>query len=280
MKKLLIATTALTAFAGAAYAEVSLSGKAQAGIHGPTDDLDVYSSIDLDITMSGTSDNGIEFGATMDINAGDKFDTADFEDDDPEGGTAGLGSVYISGDLGKLSFDHDGIDDLYDDDYGGHDVKYEGTFGGLSVNITGDVNDSSSDSAYSANFGYSIAGLALDVDYSNLNDGAFDVDAAYTIADAITVGVNYDDSGEGDAVLKGRASYEANGLMAKVEVADNDDYDVTLSYAAGAWSFGATVDEESDFEVTVDYDMGGGLSFESGYQSSSEVIFAGVAMAF
>ncbi|MDX1782410.1 MAG: porin, partial [Thalassovita sp.] len=89
MKTILFATTALVASAGIAAADISFSGSAEAGIaQGLWDDdgdsatarveiTDVYSFAKLVATMSGESDNGISFGASIDATAGFKYDTGD-----------------------------------------------------------------------------------------------------------------------------------------------------------------------------------------------------------
>ena len=55
----------------------------------------------------------ISFSASVNIDAGTEIDQADFEFDGQDGGTAGLGSVTMSGAFGTLTFDNAGIDNLY-----------------------------------------------------------------------------------------------------------------------------------------------------------------------
>ena len=45
--------------------------------------------------MSGETDNGITFKASVNIDAGMEVDTGDFELDGKDGGTAGIGSVSM-----------------------------------------------------------------------------------------------------------------------------------------------------------------------------------------
>jgi outer membrane protein OmpU len=73
----------------------------------------VYSNAGVDFTMTGATDNGISFSATVNIDAGNEIDAGDFELDGPDGGTAGLGAVTMSGAFGTLTFDESGIDNLY-----------------------------------------------------------------------------------------------------------------------------------------------------------------------
>ena len=126
MKKLLIASTALVATAGMAYADVTVTGHAAAGFHSGLDNVatttdttdiagdGVYSNAGVDFTMTGATDNGISFSATVNIDAGEEIDSGDFEYDGADGGTAGLGAVSMTGAFGTLTFDNNGIDNLYD----------------------------------------------------------------------------------------------------------------------------------------------------------------------
>ena len=127
MKKLLIATTALVATAGMASADITITGHAAAGFHSGLDDVTtaaadnstdvaadgVYSNAGVDFTMTGATDNGISFSASVNIDAGEEIDTGDFEYDGGDKGAAGLGAVSMSGTFGTLTFDNNGIDNLY-----------------------------------------------------------------------------------------------------------------------------------------------------------------------
>ncbi len=139
MKKVLFATTALIASAGIASAQgVAISGSAEMGIAGgdrySPSDAQFFQDIDVTFTMSGETDNGLTFGASVDLDEswqgsdetldetvlgvdlngdGDTTDTAvplgsgngalanNFDD----GGVA----IFISGDFGTLTMgDTDG----------------------------------------------------------------------------------------------------------------------------------------------------------------------------
>jgi outer membrane protein OmpU len=120
MKKVLFATTALVAFAGAAAAEVSISGSAEMGIAdgGDNAELAFFQSVDVRFSMSGTADNGLSFGAIIDLE--DAADTARTNRDmiDVNGDFADY-TVFISGDFGRLTMgDTDGAIDWAMDDAG------------------------------------------------------------------------------------------------------------------------------------------------------------------
>ena len=75
--------------------------------------------------MSGATDNGISFSASVNIDAGTwKLTQAIFELDGADGGTAGLGSVSMSGAFGTLTFDDGGIENLYILTLSNADVSY------------------------------------------------------------------------------------------------------------------------------------------------------------
>lgn len=75
MKNILLATTALVATAGAASAEVALSGSAEMGIIGGSEiETQFHTDIDVTFTMSGETDNGLSFGASVDLDESDDGD--------------------------------------------------------------------------------------------------------------------------------------------------------------------------------------------------------------
>ena len=96
MKKLLIASTALVMVAGAAAAEVKLSGDARMGTLYDGDEWNFSSRARVIFTLSGTTDTGLEFGAT--------FKTSDLRGDDVKDPRAGgRGTVFLSGAFGKIT---------------------------------------------------------------------------------------------------------------------------------------------------------------------------------
>lgn len=76
MKHILLATTALVASAGIASAQgVELSGSAEMGIIGGSDiETQFHTDIDVTFTMSGETDNGLTFGASIDLDESNDAD--------------------------------------------------------------------------------------------------------------------------------------------------------------------------------------------------------------
>ena len=92
MKKVLLASTALAMTAGMAAADVTLSGYAEIGIadydiDGGASETVFHNDFDVTFTLSGETDNGLTFGATIDL---------DEVGDDPDCGTAPITGGNLS----------------------------------------------------------------------------------------------------------------------------------------------------------------------------------------
>ena len=288
MKKILFATTALVASAGVAAADISVSGSAAMGLYGDEaqaapNDSGVYSMMKVVITGSGTADNGMTFGASIDASAGEDYDRGDFEYDGAESGTFGLGAVHVASGGLKITVDQDGIDDLSDDD-NSHDIQIDYSMGDFSVSVTNDVdgdNGNGTPSEFSYKAGFSMAGISVTVSGNDVDDSTA-IDLGYTVSDALGLTAHLDQNG-GDQETKVGMSYDmgAVGLTASYAMYDtaDDDWDLGISYSEGAMSVSASTDEESDWELSGSYDLGGGLSAEGGMNADSDY-YLGVAMSF
>ena len=156
MKKLLIASTALVATAGMASADITISGHAAAGIHSGLDDKDkattsttdvaadgIYSNAGVRFALSGATDNGITFSASVDVMAGNKVDQGDFEYDGEDDGAMDMGAVSMAGSFGTLTFDDGGIENLYSDGLSNADVSYATTVGAVALTVAHDTDAAS-----------------------------------------------------------------------------------------------------------------------------------------
>lgn len=184
MKKVLFATTALVATTGFAAADVSLSGSAQMGLQGGDGAVTQFvQDIDVTFSLSGASDNGLTFGAAVDL-------------DENAGGVgtddAGV-AIFVSGDFGTLTMgDTDGALDwalteaavgnagsindnetghagylgAYGDGiYDGQILRYDYTVGdfGVAVSLEMDGGNSVDDGyAFGARYGMDFAGGSVD----------------------------------------------------------------------------------------------------------------------
>jgi outer membrane protein OmpU len=101
MKKLLLASTAIVATAGMAAADITMSGYAEIGMRdaGGAVGMEMHSDMDIGFKLSGASDNGLTFGASIDL-------------DEVSNGIASTGgphAVHVSGAFGTLTMgDTDG----------------------------------------------------------------------------------------------------------------------------------------------------------------------------
>ena len=296
MKKLLIATTALVATAGMAAADITITGHAAAGFHSGLDDVTttttdagvdgldvdvaadgVYSNAGVDFTMTGATDNGISFSASVNIDAGEEVDTGDFEYDGTDGGTAGLGAVSMTGAFGTLTFDNNGIDNLYSDATT-HDVSYATTIGAIGLTIGYDVTGGAN--ATSASATYTAGGMAFTLNASEATGGmSTDLAVSYALNDTVTITADTDSAAGGASVQTVGASTTLNGVSVAVSSANNSTWDVDLGYTAGGFALTYGVDETDGWTATATAALGGGATFSAGVDSA-DATYAGVSFAF
>jgi outer membrane protein OmpU len=178
MKKVLLATTALTLSAGFASADVSMSGTGGAGVFGAAGaDLSVYSGVDLGFALSGASDTGMTFSASLDMGGGQTLDVGDFELDTQDMGTDDNASVAIGVSGVTITLSQAGVDDLYDDDIAG-DIGISGAMGDLTYSVVTGLEDAD---PTSISIGYSAGAISGSVVSSDSGDAE----------DASTVTVTY-----------------------------------------------------------------------------------------
>jgi outer membrane protein OmpU len=291
MKKILLATTMLAGTAGFAAAEVALSGYAEMGIYsGNSGDVEFWQDVDVTFSMTGTTDGGLEFGASVDLDETTPLPGLDDSTDD-QGYT-----VWISGAFGKLTMgdtdgaldwavadmdggmtsladDHtthnavflaNGFDGVYGD---GQIVRYENTFGDIGFAVSAEQGDEGV-GAVDDIFG-------LGVKYT-ANLGGTDVN----------LGLGYQDAGDGGSVVGLSAGATlAGGFGGKIGYQDYSDtasgdfthLGLEVTYVSGP--IGVSVnygDVDSDLGTDFDswgmvanYDLGGGAKVMFGYGSDT-----------
>jgi outer membrane protein OmpU len=234
MKKVLLATSALFLTAGVASAELAMSGTAAAGIfkQGETataaaeTDYKVYSGIDIGITASTTTENGMTLSATTDIGSGFTLDAADKELD-AQGSTAKATTeidtpkVTLGYNGVTVALKSEGVDDYYDGDLHNYDIGVSGSFGGLSYGIALET-ESNTASDYSATIGYTMAGVSLTINQNDV-DGAEDersVSASYTMG-AVKATLKNDNKGAAKDVNTLTLAYTAGPAV--ITVSGKDD---------------------------------------------------------
>ncbi len=200
MKKILLTSTALVGLAGAAAAEVTISGSAEMGVFGGENlETQFVQSIDVDFTLSGETDGGLTFGGSIDL--------ADVNDGDSGGDdlsdTTGFAdyTVFVSGEFGTVTMgDTDGALD-----WALTDPASVGNPGSLLDNETGHGGrqDSYLDGSYDGqvlryDYAYEGFGFAVSVEqddeYETENDYNWAIGAKWageTGPGTLTLGVGY-----------------------------------------------------------------------------------------
>ena len=239
----------------------------------------VYSNAGVDFTMTGATDNGISFSATVNIDAGTEVDTGDFELDGADGGTAGLGAVSMTGTFGTLTFDDAGIDNLYDDDLAAADVSYSTTVGAVSLTVAHDTAGTAASNSLKA--GYSASGMAFTLTASEAAGAGTSAKVAvgYALNDTVSISASTDQVSGKESVQTIGAVTTLNGVSVSVSSANNSTWDVDLGYTAGGFALTYGVDETDAWTATATAALGGGATFATGVSSDNEM-YAGVSFAF
>jgi outer membrane protein OmpU len=303
MKTLLLASTALVATVGiAAAGEVKLTGYAEMGIVGGDNiETQFHHDFDIKFALSGESDGGVAFGATIDL------------DEVSNGIGSGFGphSVFVSYAGATVTLgDTDGALDWamaelefgasIADDHTVHagfngNSGLDGTFDGQIARAEYTVGDFS-------------GALSIELDDSGVADPVYGLAAKYKadLAGAsLSLGLGYQTQ-EDTADLIGLSvmAEMTNGLSAGLNYTTADVFgssdDIThlgvgVGYKVNALQFGVNygVFEEDGDEfasglgVVAQYDLGGGLSAHFGYGNSDvanvddfDTYSVGLAMSF
>ena len=279
MKKVLLATTALTLSAGFASADVSMSGTGGAGVFGANGaDLSVYSGVDLGFSISGASDSGMTFSASLDMGGGQTLDVGDFELDTQDMGTDDNASVAIGVSGVTITLSQAGVDDLYDDDIAG-DIGISGAMGDLTYSVVTGLEDAD---PTSISIGYSagaISGSVVSSDSGSAED-ASTVTVTYKMGD-ISVSAESDTDRTGADTSSVTVTYAmADGMTVSLENSE-DVNTLGVTYASGAISVAVEADDATaeTWEATMAYDLGGGATFNLG-TNQADTTFAGVGFSF
>lgn len=329
MKNILFATTALVASAGFASAEVTVTGFAEMGIIGGEaivendngtigfgDDFfeveningQFHTDIDVTFTMSGVADNGLTFGASVDL---------DEADDSLFGGSLAFGNTTQGGETIFVSFgaatltmgDTNGAFDqamrevnyaggsINDDEehiafggygnngldgtYDGQIARFDYAFSGVTASLSAEVDD----------FGDSDPVWGVGVRYSGSMSGVdLGVGVGYQTVNVDTGGGDFTTSIVGVSVDAGFSNGVTAGFtytQADFDGTDGSHGAVGLAYEMNALAIGVNYghyvldgDETvSGFGLAASYDLGGGLVAQFGYGNSTahDVFFTNAA---
>ena len=245
------------------------------------DTSEVFSGIDLNVSASVTTDNGITITVADDFGGGM---IADYDDDYAvEAQTSDLdtpGVTIASGGL-SLEIDNQAIDDRYDDSQNG-DIGLDMNFAGNDIGITLDTDPATNEAGLS----YSISGAAGAVSYGLIgtdsndnNKSAYEWSVSYDMS-GLTVSFDSDKEDDADAINTFGITAPLGAMSVSVSADDNEDWNASVSYSAGALGFSYATDEESAWETHATYSLGGGATAYVAATEASEFSVAGVEFSF
>ena len=295
MKKILLASTALVGFAGAASAEIKLSGYAEIGIDGGNlgYETQFHNDWQVNFNFTGTTDGGVEFGGTVQI-----------EEQNGAGlinGPVGIDdeAFWVSGAFGKVTLgETDGAFDwalaeIYtgtsiSDDHSTHAGAY--WFTGLDGVYDNQIM------RYEYSFGDFAAALSAEMDDTGVGDTNFALGGKWSgqlSGMDVGVGVGYQDDGVNSVWGLSGSLAMSNGLSFALGYADLDGtsdtvgngvpsdnwYGIGVAYTTGALTVGANygkytatsasgLADPSGWGLVANYDLGGGAVAMAGYGSS------------
>jgi outer membrane protein OmpU len=291
------------AFAGAAAADVTITGSAEMGIAGGTGlDAAFFQSVDVRFAMTGSTDNGLSFGATVDLDDATERLSGLV---DMESSFADF-TVFIRGAFGTLTLgDTDGafdwamtevnagspgsIDDSetahggfngnsgYDGDHNGQILRYDYSIGDFAFAVSAEVQGNNASA--SANTDDTIIGLGFRYGL-NFGGGRLNLGLGYQTGDHGGVGVS-------DLIGVSASVALDSGLTATVNYSEGDltlgGLDETHIGLGVSYTFDAVTlhanwgryEEEvsgavnEGYGLAIGYDLGGGASLHAGYGDST-----------
>ena len=301
MKKVLLATTALVAFAGAASAEIKLDGYAEIGVDGGNAvgfETQFHNDWQVNFNFSSETDGGLSFGGKVQIeetNLPQKIDGGLKIDDEAFWVSGSFGKVTLGETAGALDW---AVPDIYtgtaiSDDHSTHAGAYWNT------GMDGSYDDQVARYEYS--FGDFGAAISVEQDDTGVSDPIIGLGGKWSGSMSgadITAGIGYQTNGDGSTVSVAATAKMANGFSAALGYAsfDNDplytfnDYlgngvqvdnwvGVGVAYTTGALTVGANygmysasvagVQDPKGWGLVANYDLGGGAVAMVGYGASS-----------
>jgi outer membrane protein OmpU len=286
---------------GTAVADVALSGRAEMGVFGRTGvaEAQFFTDIDVTFTMTGETDNGLSFGASVDLDEGGN--QAAVKDNSDDGGIA----IFVSGDFGTVTMgDTDGA------------LDWALTEAGNVGNPGSIADDETSHAGYVGSYGdgrggdgqilrYDFSagdfGVAVSLE-SNEDAGGNSVDYGYAIGlkynldlggTTIALGAGYQTTvSEEDIVGISAAATMDNGLSLGIvytdwsDSANDSQLGLGIGYTTGALSLHANYTQVDlaaggdidGFGISAAYDLGGGAVVHLGYADSENVTSASLGL--
>lgn len=303
MKNVLFASTALVAFgfAGASFADghastsITLSGSAELGFTSVDDGtaandghIQVHNDFDLTWALVGTTDGGLEFGASGD------WDEAPTEE---------KAHAYISGSFGTITIgDTDGAFDKAMIEIASGGIVDETDFyvnGNSGFDGTQDAEDQVA--RYDIAFGTTTLSVSYeDGDDTAATENVYGIGAAFAFGN-VKLGLGYQEAGNDDiagisaSVALGTVDLVANYSTGETGGNDMDAYGVSASVDLGAGTLAVnydydevdTVSENKGYGIWYSMPLGGGATFTAAAGTNEDIagndetrFGAGIGMSF
>ncbi|MBN7785396.1 porin [Ponticoccus gilvus] len=307
MKNILFATTALVAVAGAAAAEVTITGSAELGLvqnengsgdfyTGDLSETQVFTDIDVTFTMTGEADNGLTFGATIDLDeVNDECGPTTCDADTNNSSRLPDANMFLAYGAARLTVgDTDSAFDArltetnlaggtlnddetvhpgwnghssFDEFYGGQEIRFDYTFDAFTMSVSTSPDSSKTfDPSYAVGVSYNadLAGLnlALGLGYIQVDEAAAGYDSELGVSVATTF-----DNGLQAVLNYSKMSDDSSGGLD-----DGNHWGVGVAYTMNALTLAANYGEydfdggdSSGYGLVANYDFGGGLVGQFGY---------------
>ena len=258
MKKVLFTTTALVAFAGAASAEVTLSGYAEMGIKGGTGmETQFHNDIDVKFSLSGETDGGLTFGATIDL---DEVSTSQEAGGMPGAkGPVNKSSVFISGAFGTVTLgDTDGALDWAMQEVGIGSALTDDHTTHAGFNGNGGLDGSNDGQVLRYDYSFNAFSVALSAEMEDTNTAGSDTTWGIGIKYNTTLGGV--ELGLGLGYQSGKPVTRVAGADAKFFTTDDV---VTVGAKANIWGVSVDAKFAGGFRTILNYsDLDGKGGFD------------------
>ncbi|RPE64845.1 porin-like protein [Pacificibacter maritimus] len=300
MKKILLSSAAIAAFAGAAAAEVTFSGSAQLG-YNDTEVEGLYADADLDIKMSQELDNGWTASLTYGVELEDlnKGVNQDFNADNNvlfSLTSDSYGIYYGNTDTAANSL-WTGAGDMANDGFSEQDaeevLKATANVAGVEAAVSTIIEPATNEDAQTSvaakgTFGNYTVGVAYQEEGDVLSYAAGDQEdynsdelyglfASTSFAGAEVTAAYASNETTGEDSFGLEVAYPVGdvtiGAFYVAESLGDDSYGVSADYAAGAFAVSAFYEDVQGVEdggVEGSYDLGNGLVVYAGYIDSTE----------
>lgn len=248
MKKVLLATTALVAFAGAASAEIKLDGYAEIGVDGGNNGYETqfHNDWQVNFNFSSETDGGLSFGGKVQIEENNGAGRINGNgvvaglDTDGDGQIDTLvqnngpriddEAFWVSGSFGKVTLGETAgaLDWAVPDIYTGTAISDDhSTHAGAYWNTGMDGSYDDQVARYEYSFGDFGAAISVEQDDSGVLDPIIGIGGKWSGSMSgadITAGIGYQTNGDGSTVSVAATAKMANGFSAAIGYAsfDND----------------------------------------------------------